>query len=113
MSGSGGGGITGGRVRNVDLPTARWGARGYDRRAVDDFLLECADAVDLLNNRLREAEQELGRLAGGGLVGRPLRSVGLEMPAIGRGSRASRVRATSRPKRARRRGPASPARTHA
>lgn len=59
---SGSGLITGGWVRAATFPATKGLGRGYDRKAVDAFLVECANGVDWLNGLLAGAENEIDRL---------------------------------------------------
>jgi hypothetical protein len=59
--------ISGGWVRAANPPAAKGLSRGYDRKAVDAFIVECANGIDWLNGLLIGAENEIARLTGGGL----------------------------------------------
>jgi len=54
--------VTGSMLRSAALPSARGLARGYDRRAVDQLLVDCAEGVDRLTDLLISAEDEIDRL---------------------------------------------------
>ncbi len=63
-------------IEAVELPAARPFSRGYDRIAVDGLLEECADVIDELTVRLRDARDEADllrrqALAGAGRRARP------------------------------------------
>ena len=102
--------ITGGWVRAVKLPTAKGFSRGYDRKAVDALLLQCANGVDWLNGLLVGAENEIDRLTEGEPAQPSVRPTGRVMTRTGGGKRPGslsarpkkpRVRAASRTVRAR------------
>lgn len=92
-------GITGDWVRRVDLPVARRVLRGYDRRAVDEFLLLCATEVDRLTARLHQAEDEIGRLTDE-VTARSIRFD--RMVSSGRGRRGRHAPTSPRTKRSHR-----------
>ncbi|MET0863971.1 MAG: DivIVA domain-containing protein [Nakamurella sp.] len=111
---TGSGLITGGWVRAAKFPSAKGLGRGYDRKAVDAFLVECANGVDWLGGLLAGAENEIDRLtaarssAVGSLIpesGRSesARSIGRAAATLGQRKRPSgrmkrhRLRAAGRP----------------
>lgn len=102
--------ITGGWVRATKLPTAKGISRGYDRKSVDGFLLQCANGVDWLNGLLIGAENEIDRLSGDRSTQPAARPTGRVMTTTGSGKRPStqpagrkkpRVRSAARTVRAR------------
>ena len=54
--------VSGRRLRTAALPSARGLFGGYDRKAVDRLLVDCANGVDRLTAMLIEAEDEIDRL---------------------------------------------------
>jgi DivIVA domain-containing protein len=79
--------ITGGWVRAAKFPTAKGLSRGYDRKAVDTFLLQCGNGVDWLNGLLIGAENEIDRLSGEGQPSAPVRNTSRVMTTAGSGKR--------------------------
>jgi len=61
---TGSGLISGQWVRAGKFPAARVLGRGYRKKAVDRFLIECANGVDWLRGLLVGAENEIDRLNG-------------------------------------------------
>ena len=94
-----GGHITGAWVRAADLPTAKRISRGYDRKAVDTFLLQCANAVDRLNGLLIGAENEIDQLTGRAPRSSRVRMTGRVMTTSGSVKRP--VSTSARPRRRR------------
>lgn len=68
--------VSGRRLRTVALPSARGLFGGYDRKAVDRLLVDCADGVDRLTAMLIEAEDEIDRLLTENHRRRPARLTG-------------------------------------
>jgi hypothetical protein len=54
--------VSGRNLRTVELPSARGLFGGYDRKAVDRLLVDCAEGVDRLTEMLIAAEDEIDRL---------------------------------------------------
>lgn len=91
--------ITGGWVRSAKLPSAKGLSRGYDRKAVDAFLLQCANGVDWLGGLLIGAENEIERLTDDVRQPHLVRATGRVMPSTGsrkRSAPATRVSPTRR-----------------
>jgi hypothetical protein len=59
---TGSGLITGRWVLAAKFPAPRGFGRGYRRKAVDGFLVECANGIDWLHGLLVGAEKEIDRL---------------------------------------------------
>ena len=97
--------ITGDWLRTVPLPTARGLGRGYDRKAVDAMLLQCANGVDWLNSLLIGAENEIDRLTEGAPERLAIRSSARALVIGSHGKRTTQVKAAV--KRSRLRTPAS------
>ena len=101
--------ISGGWVRAVKPPLAKGLSRGYDRKAVDALLLQCANGVDWLNGLLVGAENEIARLTDGATEPTTTRSTGRSLVTSSHGKRSTQAKVatkrarlrTARPGRAR------------
>jgi hypothetical protein len=80
--------ITGGWVRAVKPPPAKGLSRGYDRKAVDALLLQCANGVDWLNGLLIGAENEIARLTADATEQQVVRPTGRHLISSSHGKRA-------------------------
>jgi hypothetical protein len=88
--------ITGGWVRAVKPPLAKGLSRGYDRKAVDALLLQCANGVDWLNGLLVGAENEIARLTDGVAEQPTVRSTGRALTTSSHGKRPTQVKVAAR-----------------
>jgi len=89
--------ITGGWVRAVKPPLAKGLARGYDRKAVDALLMQCANGVDWLNGLLVGAENEIARLTERSAAEQPtVRSTGRSLVTSGHGKRSPQVKVAAK-----------------
>ncbi len=95
--------ITGGWVRAAQPPMAKGLSRGYDRKAVDALLLQCANGVDWLNGLLIGAENEIARLteAAAAAEQRAVRPTGRSLVTSSHGKRAPQVKVTAKKHRLR------------
>ena len=91
--------ITGGWVRAVKPPPAKGLSGGYDRKAADALLLQCANGVDWLNGLLAGAENEIARLADEAPAQPAVRSTGRSLVTSSHGKRSHQAKvATKRAK---------------
>ncbi len=88
--------ITGGWVRAVKPPLAKGLSRGYDRKAVDALLLQCANGVDWLNGLLVGAEREIARLAEDAPAQPPMRSTGRSLVTSSHGKRSNQAKVATK-----------------
>ena len=88
--------ITGNWVRAVKPPLAKGLSRGYDRKAVDALLLQCANGVDWLNGLLIGAENEIARLTEDAPAQPPMRSTGRSLVTSSHGKRSNQAKVATK-----------------